>query len=66
MLVSESVDIGNDSCISQVQEGIVNCGTVWGRGVEDGKVSITRGGAIEVRMGEGVSMERSSISRGEL
>ena len=66
MLVSESVDIGNDSCISQVQEGIVNCGTVRGRGVEDGKVSIMRGGAIEVRMGEGASMERSSISRGEL
>ena len=66
MLVSESVDISNDSCISQVQEGIVNCGAVRGRGVEDGEISITRGGAIEVRMGEGTGMERSSISRGEL
>ena len=66
VLVSEGVYISNYSCISQVQEGVVNCGAVRGRGVEDGKVCVTRGGAIEVRMREGVSMKRGPISGGEL
>ena len=66
MLVSKGVDISNDSSISQVQEGVVNCGAVRGRGVEDDKVGVTRGGTVEVRMGKGASMERGSIGRGEL
>ena len=66
MLVSKGVDISNDSSISQVQEGVVNYGAVRGRGVEDGKVSVTRGRTVEVCMGKGASMERGSIGRGEL
>ena len=66
MLVLEGVYIGNDSRISQVQKGVVNYNAVRGRGVEDGKVSVARGGAIEVRMGEGTRMKRGPISRGEL
>ena len=65
MLVSKGVDISNDSCISQVQEGVVNCGAVRGRGVENDKVSVTRGRTIEVRMGEGAGMKRSPIGGGE-
>ena len=65
MLVSEGVDISYYPCISQVQEGVVDCGAVRGRGVENGKISVTRDGAIKVRMGEGASMERGPISRGE-
>ena len=65
MLVSESMDISNYSCISQMQEGIVYCGMVRGRGVKNGEVGVTRGGAIEVRMGEGTGVEWGSISRGE-
>ena len=48
-----------------MQEGVVDCGAVRSGGVEDGKVSVARGGAIEVRMGEGTGMERGAISRGE-
>ena len=65
MLVSEGVDISNDSSISQVQEGVVNRGAIRGGGVEDGKVSVTRGRTVEVCMGKGASMERGSIGRGE-
>ena len=65
MLVSKGVDISNDSSISQVQEGVVNYGTVRGRGVENGEVSVTRSGAIEVCMGKGASIKRGSINRGE-
>ena len=65
MLVSEGVDVSYYSRISQVQEGVVNCGAVRGGGVEDGKVSVTRGGTIEIRMGEGAGMKRGSISGGE-
>ena len=65
VLVSEGVYIGDDSRISQMQKGVVNYSAVRGGGVEDGKVSVARGGAIEVRMGEGASMERGSISGGE-
>ena len=65
VLVSEGVYIGNDSRISQMQEGIVNYSAVGSRGMEDGKVSVARGGTIEVRMGEGASMKRGSISGGE-
>ena len=66
VLVSEGVDISNHSCISQMQEGIVYCGTVRGRRVKNGKVGVTRGGAIEVRMREGTGVEWGSIGRGEL
>ena len=66
VLVSEGMNISNHSCISQMQEGVVNCGTVRGRGVEDGKVSVTRGRAIKVCMGKGASMKRGSINRGKL
>ena len=66
MLVSKGVDISNDSSVPQVQEGIVNYGAVRGRGVEDDKVSVARGRTIEVCMGKGASVERGSISRGEL
>ena len=34
--------------------------------MEDGKVSVARSGTIEVCVGEGTSMERSPIGRGEL
>ena len=66
MLVSKGVDISNDSSISQVQEGVVNYGAVRGRGVEDDKVSVTRGRTVEICMGKRASMERGSIGRGEL
>ena len=66
MLVSEGVDIGYYPCISQVQKGIVYYGAVRGRGMEDPKVGVARGGAIEVRMRKGASMERGPIGRGEL
>ena len=66
VLVSEGVYIGDDSCISQVQEGIVNYGAVRGRGMKDAEVSIARGWAIEVCMGKRASMERGSVGRGEL
>ena len=66
VLVSEGVYVSYDSCISQVQEGIIDYSTVGGRGVEDGEISVTRDGAIEVCVGEGTSMERGPISRGEL
>ena len=36
VLVSKGVNISNNSCISQVQEGIIYCGAVGGRRVEDG------------------------------
>ena len=65
MLVLKGVNISNHSCIPQMQEGVVYCGVVRGGGVENGKISVTRDGAIEVRMGEGASMERGPISRGE-
>ena len=66
VLVSEGVDISYYSCISQMQKGIVDYGAVGGRGMKDAKVSIVRGGAIEVHMREGTSMERGPIGRGEL
>ena len=34
--------------------------------MEDGKVSVARGGTIEVRMGEGTGVEWGSIGGGEL
>ena len=34
--------------------------------MEDGKVGVARGGAIEVRMGEGASMKGGSVGGGEL
>ena len=61
VLVSKGVNIGNDSSISQVQEGVVNYGAVRGRGVEDGKVSVARGRTIEICVRERASMERSSV-----
>ena len=66
MLVLEGVDICYHSCISQMQEGIIYGRTVRGGRVEDGKVSVARGRTIEICMGERASMERSSISGGEL
>ena len=66
VLVSKGMNVSNHSCISQMQEGVIYCGAVRGSGVENGKISVTRDGAIEVRMGEGASMERGPISRGEL
>ena len=65
-MVSKSVNVSNHSRVSQMQEGVVYCGAVRGGGVENGKISVTRDGAIEVRMGKGASMERGPISRGEL
>ena len=59
------MDISNDPCVSQMQEGIVDSGMVRGRRVENGKLSIMRGRAIEVCMGEEMSMERGTIDRGE-
>ena len=60
------MDISNHSCISQMQEGIVYCGTVRGRGVKNGKVGVTRGGAVEVCMRKVTAVEWGSISGGEL
>ena len=65
VLVSKGMDVGDNSRISQVQECVVNYGAVRGGGVEDSKVSVTRSGTIEVRMGEGAGMKRGSIGGGE-
>ena len=66
VLALEGMHISNHSCISQMQEGVIYCYTVRGRRVEDGKVSVARGGTIEVRVGERASMKGGSISGGEL
>ena len=66
MLVSEGVNISYDPCISQVQQGVIYYGAVGGRGVKNAKISVARGGAIEVCMRERASVERGPIGRGEL
>ena len=40
MLSSESVDVSNDSRISQVEEGVINNETASGRGMEDGEFGV--------------------------
>ena len=63
MLLSKGVNVSNDSCISQVQEGIIDCGTVKHGGMEDGKLSVMRGIAIEIWVGEESGMQGGTIDR---
>ena len=65
VLVSEGMNISYHPCISQVQKSVVYYGTVRGRGVKNGKVGVTRGRTIEIRVRKGASVEGGSISRGE-
>ena len=65
MLVSEGMDVSYYSRIPQMQEGVIYYGTIRGGGVKNGEVSVARGRAIEIRMGEGASMEGGSISGGK-
>lgn len=50
------MNVSNNSCVSQMQKCIVDYGSVGGRGVEDGEVSVSRGVPIEVCMGEGAGV----------
>ena len=60
------MDISNDSCVSQVQKSVIYYGAIGGGGMEDGKVCVARGGAIEICMGKRAGMEGDSIGGSEL
>ena len=66
VLRSEGVDVGYYSLISQLEKGIVDDESVWGRGVEGSKISVSWLVTVEVGMREGSGVERDSIDRSVL
>ena len=66
ILRSEGVDIGYYSFVSQLKEGVVDNESIWGRGVEGGKISISWLVAIEVGMREGSGVKGGPIDRSVL
>ena len=66
VLRSEGVDIGHHSLVSQLEKGVVDDESVWGRGVEGSKVSVPWLIAIKVGMREGSCVERNSIDCSEI
>ena len=60
------MDVGYYSFVSQLEKGVVDDESVWGRGVEGSKISVSWLVTIEVGMREGSGVERNSIDRGVL
>ena len=60
------MNIGYHSLVSQLEKGIVNDESVWGRGVEGSEISVSWLVTIEVGMREGSGVKGGSIDRSVL
>ena len=52
VLLPQGVDIGNDSCVSQVEECVIYYNAIDCRGVEEGQLRVARSVSIEIGMGK--------------
>ena len=66
ILGSKGVDVSYHSWVSEMEEGVVNDESVWSRGMERGKISVSWYASIEVGIGEGLCMKGGSIDGGVL
>ena len=61
MLCSEGVDISHYSSVSHLKESVIDHESIWGGGVEEGKISVSWHITIEVGVRERSGMKGGPI-----
>ena len=61
VLSSESMNVSDNSWVSQVEKGVINSETTGSRGVENGEFCVLDSSSEEVSNGVGTGMEGDSI-----